>query len=194
VRLQVAKIAANGSMRRWVIDTAGRSDADRWEELIARVPAVPPPYRAAPGSAVYDIRVDDDKFLVAEHDLSGPLSDLVRAVLIEGDAVLAAWRNRVRRAQPVMLQQHTGLVTVMVTQIVWEGSIRRRARDTCSLTDAGCWQAQHDGQFARPRPPRESVAPSPRPTWAYVERRITLSDGAGHRERARSRRYARALA
>jgi hypothetical protein len=139
VRLQVAKIAANGSMRRWVIDTAGRSDADRWEELIARVPAVPPPYRAAPGSAVYDIRVDDDKFLVGEHDLSGPLSDLVRAVLIEGDAVLAAWRNRVRRAQLVMLQQHTGLVTVVVTQIAWDGSIRRRARDTCSLTDAGRW-------------------------------------------------------
>jgi len=93
VRLQVAKIAANGSMRRWVIDTAGRSDAGRWEELIARVPAVPPPYRAAPGSAVYDIRVDDGKFLVGEHDLSGPLSDLVRAVLVEGDAVLAARRK-----------------------------------------------------------------------------------------------------
>jgi hypothetical protein len=97
VRLQVAKIAANGSMRRWVIDTAGRSDVGRWEELIARVPAAPPPYRAAPGSAVYDIRVDDDKFLVGEHDLSGPLSDLVRAVLVEGDAVLAARRKPVRR-------------------------------------------------------------------------------------------------
>lgn len=93
MKLQVAKIAANGSIRRWVIDTTGRSDADRWEELIARVPAVPPPYRAAPGSAVYEIRVDDDKFLVGEHDLSGPLSDLVRAVLVEGDAVLAARRK-----------------------------------------------------------------------------------------------------
>jgi hypothetical protein len=90
VRLQVAKIAANGSIRQWVVDTAGHSDAGRWEALIARVPAVPPPYRAAPGSAVYDIRVDDGKFLVGEHDLSGPLSDLVRAVLVEGDAVLAA--------------------------------------------------------------------------------------------------------
>ena len=90
MRLQVAKIAANGSIRQWVVDTAGRSDAGRWEALIARVPAAPPPYRAAPGSAVYDIRVDDGKFLVGEHDLSGPLSDLVRAVLVEGDAVLAA--------------------------------------------------------------------------------------------------------
>ena len=90
MRLEVAKIAANGSIRQWVIDTAGRSDAGRWEELIARVPAVPPPYRAAPGSAVYDIRVDGDKFLAGEHDLSGPLSDLVRAVLVEGDAVLTA--------------------------------------------------------------------------------------------------------
>ena len=106
VRLQVAKIAANGSMRRWVIDTAGRSDAGRWEELIARVPAVPPPYRAAPGSAVYDIRVDDGKFLVGEHDLSGPLSDLVRAVLVEGDAVLAARRKPVRRAMGPPLTPH----------------------------------------------------------------------------------------
>jgi hypothetical protein len=86
VRLEVAKIAANGGIRRWVVDTATRSDAGRWDELAARVPAVPPPYRAAPGSAVYDIRVDDDKFLVGEHDLAGPLSDLVRAVLVEGDA------------------------------------------------------------------------------------------------------------
>ena len=99
MRLQVAKIAANGSIRQWIVDTAGRSDAGRWEELIARVPAVPPPYRAAPGSAVYDIRVDDGKFLVGEHDLSGPLSDLVRAVLVEGDAVLAA-RPKPRYARP----------------------------------------------------------------------------------------------
>ena len=71
MRLQVAKIAANGSVRQWVVDTAGRSDAGRWEELIARVPAVPPPYRAAPGSAVYDIRVDDGKFLVASMTCPG---------------------------------------------------------------------------------------------------------------------------
>ena len=106
MRLQVAKIAANGSVRRWVVDTAGRSDAGRWEELIACVPAVPPPYRAAPGSAVYDIRVDDGKFLVGEHDLSGPLSDLVRAVLVEGDAVLAARRKPVRRAMGPPLTPH----------------------------------------------------------------------------------------
>jgi hypothetical protein len=106
VRLQVAKIAANGSIRHWVIDTAGRSDASHWEELIARLPAVPPPYRAAPGSAVYDIRVDDDKFLVGEHDLSGPLSDLVRAVLVEGDAVLAARPSQVRQAIGPQLTPH----------------------------------------------------------------------------------------
>ena len=87
MRLQVAKIAANGSIRQWVVDTAGRSDAGRWEALIA---ASAVPRTAVPGSAVYDIRVDDGKFLVGEHDLSGPLSDLVRAVLVEGDAVLAA--------------------------------------------------------------------------------------------------------
>jgi hypothetical protein len=41
------------------------------------------------------------------------------------------------------MQQHTGLVTVVVTQIAWGGSIGRRALDTCSLTDAGRRQAQH---------------------------------------------------
>ena len=107
MRLQVAKIAANGSIRQWVVDTAGRSDAGRWEELIARLPAVPPPYRAAPGSAVYDIRVDDGKFLVGEHDLSGPLSDLVRAVLVEGDAVLAARPKPIREAMGPQLTPHS---------------------------------------------------------------------------------------
>jgi hypothetical protein len=72
-----------------------------------------------------------------------------------------------RRAQPVM-QQHTGPVTVAVTEIAWDGRIRRRALDTCSLTDAGWPLAKHstDGQLARPRPPHESVTPSPRPAWA----------------------------
>jgi hypothetical protein len=106
VRLEVAKIAANGSIRRWAVDTATRSDASRWDDLAARIPASPPPYRAAPGSAVYDVRVDDDKFLVGEHDLSGPLSDLVRAVLVEGDAVLAA-------APLAVLQGRSALSTSM---------------------------------------------------------------------------------
>jgi hypothetical protein len=47
------------------------------------------------------------------------------------------------------MQQHNGLVTVVITEIAWDGSIRRRALDTCSLTDAGRWQAQHR-RAARP--------------------------------------------
>ena len=44
-----------------------------------------------------------------------------------------------RRAPPVR-QEHTGLVRVVVTEIAWDGSIRRRTLDTSSLTDAGHWQ------------------------------------------------------
>jgi hypothetical protein len=93
-----------------------------------------------------------------------------------------------RRAQPVM-QEHTGPVTVVVTEIAWDGRIRRRALDTCSLTDAGHWQAQHR-RAARP------TATSPRVRYTestagmgHVDKR--LSDGEGHRERAPSRRSVR---
>jgi hypothetical protein len=34
---------------------------------------------------VYHVRVDDHVVLVAEHDLTGPLRDLVTAVLAVGD-------------------------------------------------------------------------------------------------------------
>jgi hypothetical protein len=66
--------------------TAGRSDTGQWEELIARALAAPPPYRPVPGSPVYHLRVDDRELLAAEHDLSGPLADLVTAVLAIGEA------------------------------------------------------------------------------------------------------------
>jgi len=39
------------------------------------------PYRPAPGIAVYYIRVDDYVVMAAEHDLAGPLLDLVTAVM-----------------------------------------------------------------------------------------------------------------
>lgn len=45
-----------------------------------------PPYRAVPGRAVYHLRVDDQIALVAEHDLYGPLDDLVTAMLAIGEA------------------------------------------------------------------------------------------------------------
>lgn len=84
VMLAVTEIGRDGGMRRRVVDTAQRSDAGRWEELIGRVPAHPPPYWAAPGSAVYYVSVDGHVLLVTEHDLSGPLRDLVVAVLSAG--------------------------------------------------------------------------------------------------------------
>lgn len=85
VKLEVIRIAQDGGIRRQMIDTSGRSDADRWEELISQVPAFPPPYRAAPGDTVYQISVGERTVMVAEDDLTGPLRELVMAVLAEGD-------------------------------------------------------------------------------------------------------------
>jgi hypothetical protein len=87
MRVAVTRIEWDGSMRRRVIDTAGRGDAGQWEDLIARALAVMPPYRPAPGGPVYHLRFDEGAVLVAEHDLSGPLSDLVTAVLAIGEAM-----------------------------------------------------------------------------------------------------------
>jgi len=86
IRVIVTLIGPDGTMRRRMADTAASSDAGPWEELLARALAAPPPYRAVPGGAVYHLRVDDQAVLVAEHDLSGPLYDLVTAVLAIGDA------------------------------------------------------------------------------------------------------------
>jgi hypothetical protein len=74
-------------MWRRMVDTAGRGDAIHWELLIARALSVRPPYRPVAGSPVYHLRVDDEDVLVADHDLSGPLSDLVTAVLAVGTAM-----------------------------------------------------------------------------------------------------------
>jgi hypothetical protein len=72
-------------MRRRMLDTDGRSDSGRWEELVSRAPAVPPPYRAAPGDTVYQISVGEQTVMLTEDDLTGPLQELVMAVLAEGD-------------------------------------------------------------------------------------------------------------
>ncbi len=82
--LAVTQIEWDGSVLRRVLDTTGRSDARRWEELTGRAPAFPPPYHSVPGGAVFHIKVDDHVVLVGEADLSGPLRDLVMAVLAEG--------------------------------------------------------------------------------------------------------------
>ena len=75
-------------MWRRMVDTARLRDGRQWEELVAGALAVLPPYRPYPGSPLYHIRVDDRVVLVAEHDLTGPLRDLVRAVIAVGGEVL----------------------------------------------------------------------------------------------------------
>ena len=72
-------------MRRRALDTSGLTDADRWEDLVRQLLSVPPPYRAAPGSSVYAIRAGDRDVMVGEQDLTGPLRDLVTAILAAGD-------------------------------------------------------------------------------------------------------------
>ena len=87
MRVVVTEIGWDGSIRRRVLDTSGLTGAGRWEDLIEQVLAVPPPYRAAPGSSVYVIHAGDRAVLVGEQDLAGPLRDLVTAVLAVGDEV-----------------------------------------------------------------------------------------------------------
>ena len=78
-------IGPDGTMRRRMVDTAASSDTGPWEELLAQALAALPPCRAVAGEAVYHLRVDDQVVLVAEQDLSGPLYDLVTAVLAIGE-------------------------------------------------------------------------------------------------------------
>ena len=85
MRVVVTLIGPDGTMRRRMVDTAASGNTGPWEELIARAVTVLPPYRAVPGEAVYHLRVDDQVAMVAEHDLSGPLYDLVTAVLAIGE-------------------------------------------------------------------------------------------------------------
>ena len=86
MRVVVTRISQDGTMRRRMVDTAASGDVGPWEELTARALAAPPPYHPAPGGPVYHLRVDDQVVLVAEHDLSGPLDNLVTAVLAIGEA------------------------------------------------------------------------------------------------------------
>ena len=83
----MTRIGPDGAMQCRMVDTAVSGDASAWEELAARALAAPPPYQPVPGGAVYHLRVDKQVMLVAEHDLSGPLYDLVTAVLALGEAL-----------------------------------------------------------------------------------------------------------
>ena len=87
MRVVVTRIDPDGIMDRRMVDTTASSDAGPWEDLIARALASPPPYRPVPGDPVYHLRVAEQVVLVAEHDLSGSLYDLVTAVLALGEAL-----------------------------------------------------------------------------------------------------------
>jgi hypothetical protein len=43
-------------------------------------------------------------------------------------------------------------VRIVITEIAWDGSIRRRALDTSALTDAGRWENLIEQVLAIPRP------------------------------------------
>ena len=86
MRVVVTLVGPDGAMRRRMVDTVASSDTGPWEEFLARALAALPPYRPVPGGALCHLRVDDQVVLVAEHELSGPLYDLVTAVLAIGEA------------------------------------------------------------------------------------------------------------
>ena len=84
MRVVATRIEPDGTMQRWMVDTARQGERRLWEDLAARAVGVPVPYRPAPGVAVYHIRVDDYVVVAAEDDLAGPLLDLVTAVMALG--------------------------------------------------------------------------------------------------------------
>ena len=86
MRVVVTRIGPDGTMRRRMVDTSASGDTGPWEELIARALAAPPPYRPVPGGPVYHLRAGERVVLGAGHDLSGPLYELVTAVLALGEA------------------------------------------------------------------------------------------------------------
>ena len=87
MRVEVTQVEWDGAMRRRRLDTAGDGDAGRWQELVARAQGCPIPYRPVPGNPIYYLRLDDRDFLIDDHDLTGPLLDLVTAVLAWGEAI-----------------------------------------------------------------------------------------------------------
>ena len=84
----MTRIEQDGTMQRRVVNTACRTDGRRWEGLATRALLSPPPYHPVPGAPIYHVSLDSRMTaLVAEHDLCGPLLDLVTALLEMGDEV-----------------------------------------------------------------------------------------------------------
>ena len=88
VRVVATWIGQDGTMLRRMVDTCRRVDGRQWEHLATRALEFPLPYRPVPGAPIYGVSLDDGTaVLVAEHDLCGPLLDLVTAVLALGEEV-----------------------------------------------------------------------------------------------------------
>ena len=88
MRVVVTRVERDGAIQRRRVDTAGWSDEPEWQDLARRALAVPPPYRPVPGCRVYHVGVQGGgQVVVAEHDLAGPLLDLVTAVQAFGEPV-----------------------------------------------------------------------------------------------------------
>jgi len=87
MRAEVTQVERDGAMWRRSFDTTGRSDAGSWQQLMTRALAAPVPYRPVPGTPIYHLRLDNQDFLIADHDLCGPLLDLVTAVLAWGETM-----------------------------------------------------------------------------------------------------------
>lgn len=88
MRVVVTRIEPDGTMQRRMVDTARQRHRQLWEDLAARGIGVIVPYRPTVDIAVYHIRVDDHVVMAAEHDLVGPLLDLVTAVMALGGEML----------------------------------------------------------------------------------------------------------
>jgi len=88
VRVVATWIGQDGTMLRRMVDTCRRVDGRQWEHLATRALEFPLPYRPVPGAPIYGVSLDDGTaVLVAEHDRSGPLLDLVTALLALGDEI-----------------------------------------------------------------------------------------------------------
>ena len=139
MRVVVTRIEWDGTMRRRLVDTAGRNDASQWEGLVARALAIRPLYRPVPERPLYHVQVNEWAVLVAEDDLSGPLSDLVTAVLAMGETRL--WPVPERPSLARMAEKgQTRRMRLEVTRIAQDGDIRRRMLDTTGRVDAGRWE------------------------------------------------------
>lgn len=88
MRLMVTRIAGDGRLLHRLVDTATSSNPSRWDSLVDEAAlADPPPYHPVPGVPVYLINTGEKPVLVTQNNLTGPVGELVSAVLAEGDPV-----------------------------------------------------------------------------------------------------------